>query len=418
MHRIQARFDKRQREIQQKQEITGMSNSAPTFKQLHRQLRQDLPMTKEIAYFQTGGHGPTPDSVLKVFYDNMLYLNHNVLAVPETREVMDTRENAVREQLAAFLNVKSDELAFTANTSRGEHRILHSMRWRPGDEFIVSSMEHVSIQSACQALERHYDVIVKVIPADQGDEALLEALSDALTERTRLVCLSQATTMEGRRLPVAEAGRIAHDRDVLMMVDGAQSVGQYPVDVAELDCDFFVGSGHKWLLGPMGLSFIWVAPERIPDFRPDFISDYSPWLKPGDPRPPITAATRVEQGTHDFAIRIALGRALDIITGLGVDRIEAHAQRLAGILFQEVAEWNGVNIVTPIEPGRASGLLALTFDGYDEPKLRELISKLMEERLVVKFQPELTAMRISIACFNSEDEVHRLLETLKRFLYA
>jgi len=202
------------------------------------------------------------------------------------------------------------------------------------------------------------------------------------------------------------------------MVDGAQSVGQYPVDVAALGCDFFVGSGHKWLMGPTGLSFLWVTPERIPDFRPDFIPDYSPWLKPTDPRPPITAATRVEQGTTDVAKRIALGRALEITTTLGLERVEAHVRRLTGLLFEEVGQWRGVRILTPTEPGRASGLLALIFDGYDEPRLRDLVARLAQERIVVKFQPELTAMRISVASFNSEDEVHRLLETLKRLLSA
>ena len=388
------------------------------FEQLHKQLRQDLPITEKTAYFQTGGHGPTPDSVTRVFHDNMIFWNHHALAGPEMRQVLGERHDAARQQLADFLNVKCEELAFIANTSRGEHRILHGIRWQSGDEFVVSSMEHVSIQGACLALQRCYGVVIKAIPADQGDDALLEALDSALTDRTRLVCLSQVSTMDGRRLPVAEAASIAHQQGVPVMVDGAQSVGQYPVDVAALDCDFFVGSGHKWLLGPMGLSFVWVAPERIPDFRPDFIPDYSPWLKPTDPRPPITAATRVEQGTTDVAKRIALGRALEIMTALGMERLEAHVQRLTGILFQEVGQWRGASILTPTEPGRASGLLALTFDGYDEPRLRDLIARLVKERIVVKFQPELTAMRISVASFNNEDEVHRLLETLKRFLSA
>jgi selenocysteine lyase/cysteine desulfurase len=389
-----------------------------TFEQLHEHLRRDLPITETTTYFQTGGHGPTPDSVTGVFCEQMAFWNHQALAGPEMRRALAERHDAARRQLADFLNVKCEELAFTANTSRGEHRVLHGIRWRPADEFVVSSMEHVSIQGACQALRRRYGVVVKVVPADRGDDVLLEALEAALTDRTRLVCLSQVSTMDGRRLPIAEAAPIAHRQGVPLMVDGAQSVGQYPVDVAALDCDFFVGSGHKWLLGPTGLSFIWVAPERIPDFRPDFIPDYSPWLRPTDPRPPITAATRVEQGTADVAKRIALGRALEIMTALGMERVEAHVRRLIGILFEEVGQWRGARILTPTEPGRASGLLALTFDGYDEPRLRDLVARLAEARIVVKFQPELTGLRISVASFNNENEVRRLLEALKRLLSA
>ncbi len=380
------------------------------------QLRQDLPITQKMAYFQAGSYGPTPDSVIKVIQDNMTYLSHNGAASPEAVQVLVERENTVKQQLADFLNVKVEELAWTSNTSQAMQRVLHATRWQPDDEFVVSSAEHVTTMGACRVLEECYGVVIKTIPADQGEDALLGALSSTLGNRTRLVCLSQVSTLDGRRLPIVDAAIIAHQWDVPVMVDGAQSVGQYPVDVAALGCDFFVASGHKWLLAPMGLGFVWVASGRIPDFRPDFIPDYSTWLKPGDPRPPITAATRVELGTHNYAIRIGLGRALEIAEALGLDRIEAHAQRLADILFQEMGQWKNVKIITPTEPGRASGLLALVFDGYDEPKLRDLIAKLQKERIVVKFQPELTAMRISIAAFNNEDEVYRLLEALKRHI--
>jgi cysteine desulfurase/selenocysteine lyase len=391
-----------------------MSTSSMTFDQ----LRQDLPLTQKVAYFQSGGHGPTPDSVIKVVHDNMIYLNHNGYPVPETRQVLEERENSVRRQLSDFLNVKTAELAWTPNTSQAIQQILHSIHWQPGDEFVISSAEHITTKRAGQALEEYYGAVVKTIPADEGDETLLEALQLVLTERTRLVCLSQVTTLDGRRLPISEAASIAHQQGVPVMVDGAQSLGQYLVDVTALGCDFFVGSGHKWLLGPRGLGFIWVAPERIPGFRPGFIPDHDLWLEPGEPRPPITAATRVELGTCDLAKRIGLGRAVEIMTSLGLDRIEAHVVQLANDLVREVEQWPGAKIVTPEEPGRASGLLAVTFDGYDEPRLCNLIAELMQKRIVVKFQPELTAMRISIASFNNTDEVGRLLDTLKNLILS
>jgi len=391
-----------------------MSTDSMTFDQ----LRQDLPITQKIAYFQSGGHGPTPNSVIRVVYDNMIYLSHNGYPIPETRQVLKEREDGVRRQLADFLNVKTEELAWTQNTSQAIQQILHGIRWQPGDEFVISSAEHITTKRAGQALEEYYGAVVKTIPADEGDKTLLEALHLKLTERTRLVCLSQVTTLDGRRLPISEAASIAHQQGVPVMVDGAQSLGQYLVDVAALGCDFFVGSGHKWLLGPRGLGFVWVASERIPDFRPGFIPDYDPWLEPGEPRSPITAATRVELGTCDLAKRIGLGRALEIMTSLGLDRIEAHAAQLADDLVHEVEQWPGAKIITPREPGHASGLLALTFDGYDEPRLCNLIANLMQERIVVKFQPELTAMRVSIASFNNADEVGRLLETLKHLIFS
>ena len=382
------------------------------------ELRAELPLTDKVAYFQTGSHGPTPDSVTKKVYETLLFLNHNGLSVPQTREVLNEGVTAAKGELARLLNIKVEELAWTANTSQAMQKVLHGVRLQPGDEFIVSSAEHVSTQGACQALENNYNVKVKIIPAEDGDDALLTALAETLTDRTRLVCLSQVSTMDGRRLPIAEATPIAHARGVPVMVDGAQSIGQYRINISSLNCDFFIGSCHKWLLGTKGLGFMYVSSQRILDFQPDFIPDYSPWLKPSDPRPTITAETRVEQGTSDLAIRIGMNRTLEIINALSLDRIEAHSRKLVSILFGEVGDWAGVNILSPIEPSQATGLVALVFDGYDEARLKDLIAKLMEERLVVKFQPEPVAMRISLSAFNNEDEVYRLLEALKRHLYS
>ena len=342
-------------------------------------------------------------------------MNHNGPSIPEVRQVLAERENAAKAKLADLVKVRPNELAWTPNTSQGMHGVLRGIRWQPDDEFIVSSAEHFSTRGACQALEKHYGVIIKTIPADQGDDALLTGLSSALTDRTRLVCLSQVSCFDGRRLPIAEATPIAHQWDVPVLVDGAQSVGQYAVDVGALGCDFFIASCHKWLLGTKGLGFLWIPAERIANFRPNFVPDED--LKPGNPRPPINAASKVERGTHQPAIRIGMNRTLEIINALGIDRIEAHTRRLAEMVFEEVGEWPGVKIVTPTASGRASGLLALTFDGYDEPKLQELVVKLRKAQIVVKFQPILTGMRISLAAFNNADEVHHLLETMKRFIF-
>ena len=108
------------------------------------------------------------------------------------------------------------------------------------------------------------------------------------------------------------------------MLDGAQAVGQFPVEIPALGCDYYIASGHKWLLGPLGVGFLWVSPDRLAEFRPDFIPDASTWLKPGDTLPPVTVALRSELGTHNYALRIGLGRALEIMEALGPDRIERY----------------------------------------------------------------------------------------------
>ncbi len=377
-----------------------------------RKLREDLPLTRRLAYFQTGSYGPTPDSVLKVVAETMAFQSRHGSASPRVTGVLLDQEHRVRQQLADFLGVRPEHLAWTSNTSQAMQRVLRSVDWRAGDEIVVSSAEHVSTQDACRALQRHRGVVIRTFPAEAGDDALLSGLEAALRGRARLVCLSHVSTLDGRKLPAREAARLARSQGVPLMLDGAQALGQFPVEIPALDCDYYIASGHKWLLGPLGVGFLWVSPDRLDRFRPDFIPDASTWLKPGDPRPPVTAALRTELGTHNYALRIGLGRALEIMEALGPGRIERYVQELVQLLFNELETRPGIRIVTPTTPGLASGLVALELKDLTEIELRNLIEDLLKRGIVVKYQPERPALRVSVAAFNTQEEIRRLVDAL------
>ena len=377
-----------------------------------RKLREDLPLTRRLAYFQTGSYGPTPDSVLKVVAEMMAFQSRHGSASPRVTGVLLDQEHRVRQQLADFLGVRPEHLAWTSNTSQAMQRVLRSVDWRAGDEIVVSSAEHVSTQDACRALQRHRGVVIRTFPAEAGDDALLSGLEAALRGRARLVCLSDVSTLDGRKLPAREAARLARSRGVPLMLDGAQAVGQFPVEIPALDCDYYIASGHKWLLGPLGVGFLWVSPDRLDRFRPDFIPDASTWLKPGDPRPQVTAALRTELGTHNYALRIGLGRALEIMEALGPGRIERYVQELVQLLFHELEDRPGIRIVTPAGPGLASGLVALELKDLTGIELRNLIEDLLKRGIVVKYQPERPALRVSVAAFNTQEEIRRLADAL------
>lgn len=379
-------------------------------------LRAELPLTKKVAYFQTGSAGPTPDSVTQLVSDTLFSISHNGLSVPDAREKLNDQEAQAKKKLARFLGADANELAWMPNTSQAMHKVLHAMRWRPGDEFIVTSAEHVSVQGACQTVEKIYGVNVITIPAFNGDAALLDALKQSVTSRTRLICVSDVSTMDGRRLPLAQCVKIAHEHGVPVLADVAQSVGQIPVNLHAIGCDYAIGSIHKWMLGTKGLGFLYVDKARIADFVPDLIPDYHPWTDMSGSLPPIDAASRADQGTYDYAIRIGVGRTIDILNGIGIEEIAAHCQRLSAHFCHEVRDWPGVNIVSSLEQNHLTGLCCINFDRLDEPEVRGLVNKLINERLIVKYQPEPNGIRLSFAPFNKLDEVERLLNHLKRHL--
>ena len=342
----------------------------------------------------------------------MAFQSRHGSASPSVTSVLLDQERQVRCQLADFLGVRPEHLAWTSNTSQAMQRVLRSVDWRPGDEILVSSAEHVSTRDACRALERNQGVVVRTFPGEEGDDALLSGLEAALRGRARLVCLSQVSTLDGRKLPAAEAAGLSRSQGVPLMLDGAQAVGQFPLEIPALDCDYYIASGHKWLLGPLGVGFLWVSPDRLDEFRPDFIPDASTWLKPGDPRPPATAVLRTELGTHNYALRIGLGRALEIQEALGPGRIERYVQGLVQLLFDELEDRSRVRIITPTKPGLASGIVALEFNELGESGLRKLVEDLLERGIVVKYQPERPALRVSVAAFNTREEIHRLVKAL------
>ena len=376
-------------------------------------------MTGEVGYFQTGTYGPASDSVLQAVRETMENEARHGPATPAGRRAHAEREPAARSGLARLLNVREEELSIDTNTSRAMQQIVRGLDWQAGDEFVMTSLEHVSTYGLSYSLTEEHGVTVKVIEAELlTDDALLAELAAALNERTRLICLSHIASPNGRLLPVRQAAAIAHDAGVPVMLDLAQSVGQMPVDLAALDCDFAVGSGHKWLLGPMGTGYIFVSERQMSGFRPNLIPDRSPWTLAGDPTPPPTARSRTEIGTYNHALVVGLGRAVELMESIGLDTMQARIADLSRRLRRGVAQFERARIITPPQPEKSAGITSVMFDGYTKTDMDGLVARLHERhQTVVKSQwltappdPVKVAMRISVAAFNNESEIDRLLE--------
>ena len=383
-------------------------------------LRDELPITKKVSYFQVGSHGPPPDSVLATVAEEMARQAHNY-GIPSVGAEQGAKEKKAREGVASFIGAKPGEVALTPNTTQAMRQVSQAMHWSEGDEFMATSLEHVSTVSMGTALEKDVGVTFTVVEADQGDAEFLETLKSTLSERTKLLCISHIASPDGRLLPVAEAAELAHERGVPVVVDTAQSLGQFPVDVPALNCDFMAGSGHKWLLGPMGVGILWVASDQLPSFKPNPVPEREPWSEPDAAIEPITASHMAEKGSHNTAMVIGMGRAIEIMDEIGTDTIAAHTGRLSAILREAASDMAGVNILTPTEPGRSAGITTLTFDGYSPDDLKALVARIhTEHNAMVKFQwltapkhDDRTGMRISVSAINNEEEVRGLVAALE-----
>lgn len=303
---------------------------------------------KPLIYFDNGATTQKPLCVLDAMREEYLNVNANVHRGVHwmSQQATDLHE-AARETVRKFINARSTtEIVFTRGTTESLNLVASSFVegcMKEGDEVIVSTMEHHSNIVPWQLQEQRKGIVLKVIPMTDEGELLLEEYEKLFTERTKLVSVTQVSNVLGTINPVKEMIRIAHEHGVPVVVDGAQSVPHFAVDVQDLDCDFLAFSGHK-VYGPTGVGVLYGKEEwldRLPPYQGggEMIERVS-FEKTTFERPPL----KFEAGTPDYIATHGLATALDYVTSLGMDNILAHEQDLTRYALQQLREIEGMHI--------------------------------------------------------------------------
>ncbi|MFQ5858355.1 MAG: aminotransferase class V-fold PLP-dependent enzyme [Anaerolineae bacterium] len=384
-------------------------------------FRAEFPLLQKVSYFQTGSVAPLSNTVREAVIHTLDAEGDAGLTSPRLLENLGPQIEATRAHLAAFLGVSSTELGWTNNATMAIHYVIGSIQWQPDDVLVTSSTEHISTRTLQQGLAQRRGVRNVIVPVEEGDQPFLRSLEQTLDRehQTRLLLLSHVSCLDGRRLPVAEATRLAHAHGVPVLVDGAQAVGQFPVNISDVGCDFYAGSARKWLLGPAGLGFLYVTQARLDRFFPDFV------MAPGDTPPEsqeeqadsLSVARRTEIGTQSLATRAGLDAALTLLETVGLTTIERYVARLSAHLRTGLQALPGISILTPLGNQQSSGITSFTLPDNDLDHVQHAVSELGERaRVVVKVQLEFPAVRVSIAAFNTQDDVERLLQGLSSLL--
>ena len=303
---------------------------------------------KPLIYLDNGATTQKPLCVLDAMREEYLNVNANVHRGVHwmSQQATDLHE-AARETVRKFINARSTtEIVFTRGTTESLNLVASSFVegcMKEGDEVIVSTMEHHSNIVPWQLQEQRKGIVLKVIPMTDEGELQLEEYEKLFTERTKLVSVTQVSNVLGTVNPVKEMIRIAHEHGVPVVVDGAQSVPHFAVDVQDLDCDFLAFSGHK-VYGPTGVGVLYGKEEwldRLPPYQGggEMIERVS-FEKTTFERPPL----KFEAGTPDYIATHGLATALDYVTSLGMDNILAHEQDLTRYALQQLREIEGMHI--------------------------------------------------------------------------
>ena len=381
-------------------------------------VRAALPILREVTYLNTGTVGLMPEPVLERHLAAQAAYERGGHVAQEAAR--DAYERA-RAAFAALINARHpDEIALTRNATDGVAILAAGLRLTPEDIVLTTTQEHPAVLLPWAAAERRGGARLRLFPISADPDETLAAFESGLTPATRLVVVSHVSCETGIRLPVAEICRRCRERGILTLVDGAQSLGQFPVDVQAIGCDALTGNGHKWLGGPKGTGFLYLRRELIAQVEPMLVGDGS--IQPdfdrvalGD-RPAEAAwdyaptARRFEYGTRNWHTFAALPDAINYLADLGWGAIERHCAATSTALKEQLATLPGITLHTPTSWDQSSGLVTFSYDGWTGEELSRCLWD--EYRIIQRRVQVPSAVRVSCAYFTTDEDITRVMAAL------
>jgi cysteine desulfurase / selenocysteine lyase len=326
-----------------------------------------------------------------------------------------------RAKVARFVNSRrSEEIIFTRNVTEAINLVASS--WGEpnigeGDEIVLSIMEHHSNIVPWHFLRERHGAVIKWAPVDDDGNFLIEEFEKLLGPRTKLVAITQMSNALGTVVPIKEVVKLAHARGIKVLVDGAQGAVHLPVDVQDIDCDFYAFTGHK-LYGPTGIGVLYARHELLVEMRPfngggEMIREVAKdWITYGDP------PHKFEAGTPPIVQAIGLGAAIDYVNSIGKERIAAHEHDLVTYAQDRLREINSLRLI-----GTAKGkgpLISFEMNGAHPHDVATVIDRQgvavragthCVMPLLERFNVTATC-RASFAMYNTREEVDRLAQAL------
>lgn len=323
------------------------------------------------------------------------------------------------DAVARLLNADRREIACVENATRAWDMAFYALRWQPGDRILTCRSEYASNAIAFLQTARRHGVSVEVVPDDAAGQIDVAALRAMLDERVKLIAITHVPTQGGLVNPAAEVGKAAREAGILYLLDACQSVGQMPIDVAEIGCDLLSATGRKFLRAPRGTGFLYCSSRVLPDLEPPFLDLHAAtWTGP-DSYEIRADARRFETWETNYAGKIALGTAVDYALDLGLDAIGTRVAALGETLRAALSARPGVTVRDL--GARRCGIVSFTVDGVDSA---DVARHLAEHRINVSVsigdyaQWDLRArglasvVRASAHYYNTEDEIELLAASL------
>lgn len=381
------------------------------------EYRQQFPALSNKSYFNYGGQGTLPTVALESIAQSYNYIQTAGPFSLGVNNWVNQEASLTREAIAQELGVTAETITLTEDVTVGCNIALWGCPWQAGEHILLSDCEHPGIIAAVGEICRRFGVTTSTFPVlgHQSADEVLAAIASHLQPQTRLVVISHVLWNTGQILPLKEINQLCHQQNCLVLVDAAQSVGQIPLDLKDLEVDFYAFTGHKWFCGPEGLGGLYVSPRVRDDLHPTFIgwrgiTPNKTWLPDG---------RRYEVATSAFPLYAGLRAAIAIHhqAGTASDRYQKILQ-LSQYLLDRLATLPQIQVTSPLTP--VTGLVCFQVVNPDSNKSQRshgaIVASLESKSIFTRTLAHPDCIRACIHYFTLESEIDRLVEKLHNLI--
>ena len=386
-----------------------------------KKLRKDTPGCQHVLHFNNAGAALPPLPVVNAVKEHLDL--EATIGGYEAAKIALNRSEIIYDYAAQLINCDRDEIAFLENATRAWDMAFYSLKFKKGDRILTAMCEYASNYLAFLHMSKHTGAIIEVIRNDSFGQLDIADLQNRIDSRIKLIAITHVPTQGGLINPAVEVGKIAKQNNIPYLLDTTQSVGQMPVDVKEIGCDFLCATGRKYLRGPRGTGFLYARKEILAECDPPFIDLHSAkWIEDNEylikPN-----AQRFETWEQNIAAKIGLGVAIEYAIQLGIPTIWDRIQHLANRLRHQLANIPSVELHDLGE--KKCGIVTFSCKSKSVEEIQQHLSKmkinvsisLQEYARLDMAKRNLPALvRASVHYYNTEEEVEAFCQAIKAVL--
>jgi isopenicillin-N epimerase len=368
------------------------------------EIQQAFTTDRSLVNLNNGGVSPTPAHVLEAMKRDLDFANQ--IPVYNGWQILEPQREGVRARIAREWGVDTEEIALTRNASESLQILQFGHDLQRGDEVLTTTQDYGRMLTTFNQRERREGIVMKQIqlPIPAVDNAeVVRRFEAGITDRTRLILMCHMINITGQILPVRDVVAMARTHDIPVIIDGAHALAHFDFTIAELECDNYSTSLHKWLHAPIGNGLLYVRRELIPDVWPLMAAAES---RDEDIR------KFEEVGTHPEATFLAVGEALTFHQLIGGARKEARLVYLRDYWAKQLLELDNIHLNTSLEPGFAAGIANVQIKGIETGPLRNWLWNEHKIFTVAINHAEFNGLRVSPSVYTTLEELDRFVDAM------